>query len=102
MLNTKYFMLFAFLAVMTAIFSSCANSDKAKSHAQDWAKDFYPKDPLRTVSCEVSDSDGDGRVRCTLGFISGAVEFLDCPSDWTPQPLTTMCVLPKSSSRWKR
>lgn len=90
------------LFVPIFVIASCANSDKAEGHAFDWAAEFYPEDKLRAVECEISDSDGDGRVRCTLGFTSGQVEFLDCPSDWTPQPFTTKCVSPKATQTRRR
>lgn len=82
--------------------SSCyANAEKAEGHLQEYATSTYPGYEIVSKNCEVSDSDGNGRVRCTLSVRRDAdseirPDSVECPSRWWPQPFTTECVGVKS------
>jgi hypothetical protein len=76
--------------IIVLFVAACANTDKANEYAYNWSQTFRPNDELIAMECELSDSDGDGRVRCTLGYAND-VEMIECPAGWLPQPFTTTC-----------
>lgn len=87
---------FNFLVLLLLV-SACANSEKAEGLARKFAKQTYPGYQIVASTCEVGDSDGDGRVRCNLSVRKDAdseikTDFIECPAGWLPQPLTTKCV----------
>ena len=86
----------------TVIFSvllfaaACANTGKAEKYAAQYARENFPGESVVHLKCEASDSDHNGRVRCNVSVRPEGgephVEQVECPSDWTPQPLKTTCV----------
>lgn len=77
------------------LLTGCANTDKAEDYAAEYAATNFKGQNVQSISCEKSDSDGNGRVRCNISIgPEGAsqVEHVECPSRWRPQPLTTQCV----------
>ena len=92
------------LLLLTLI--ACADSFKATEAAQQYVLDIYPECKARKILCDTVDSDGNGKVRCTLSLekkesTSGAtcaVEFVECPSSWGPQ-FSSVCVPLKGVTR---
>lgn len=55
----------------------------------NWAQQNRPGYEVVNATCDKSDSDNNGRVRCNLTLKSPAGEFenppIECPSRWMPQ-----------------
>lgn len=73
----------------------CNATGVNKESAQDNAKKFAKELDLdvKKISCNNSDSDGDGYVSCTFAMKSGAIEQFECAS-WG---LNSGCRRPKMS-----
>lgn len=89
------------LGGLLSLASCYANVEKAEKHLQEYAASTYPGYEIISHKCEVSDSDGNGRVRCTLSVRRDKdaeirPDSVECPSRWRPQPFTTQCVGVKS------
>jgi len=86
----RYLFLIATLALM-----GCANTEKAEKASFEYIAINYPGEKVAAVTCERSDSDGDGRVRCNISMKregGNEVVSVECPASWVWQPLTTSCV----------
>lgn len=82
------------LILMTFAVAGCANSEKAESHAREFASTNYPDHELVAVLCDTSDDDENGQVRCNVSLRrpDGEVHVpaIECPARWVPQ-FSTQC-----------
>ena len=81
--------------ILCVLCVGCANTEKAEDSAKEYVRDLYPDATARTL-CDTSDSDGNGKVRCTIVLTpnDGSAHFSDaveCPSSWLPQ-WSSQCV----------
>jgi hypothetical protein len=84
------------LLLCVACSSLPARSSKATAAAEHYAAALYPG-VKAGVLCDTVDSDGNGKVRCTISLANPNGTFtkdiVECPSNWTPQ-WSSECVAP--------
>ncbi|KKW45620.1 MAG: hypothetical protein UY96_C0017G0021 [Parcubacteria group bacterium GW2011_GWB1_56_8] len=92
--------LLAVIALLTL--AACANTSKAENLAREYATANYPGHEIVNVSCQNTDSDGDGYVSCNLSLRTPKDEILtppiECSGGWI-QLFANGCRYPKAHSK---
>lgn len=86
-----------FLVAISNCGSGCANVDKAEQAAIAYGQKMWPSQTV-IVDCDTYDSDGNGKVRCSINH-DGNIVAMECPSSWMPQ-FSSKCVPLKHGLFW--